>query len=243
MERDLQSSLGVGECRFNNTFFTDKHNLTPLPPSDFTPLLHNNQLAFSSFNFPLKHDVDPTQLFDFFSKTQQHYQHKLAETSSSSSSFALKRPRFDSYPPQAHSFLSANHVSVSPPVLLKHSNRSQKLSDKTRSLQKLLPSDKKMDIATMLEEAYKYVRYLQAQVRAIESMPLESSFVAQNDCDWACFGGGSGLGMLNRQQLLQVLVNSPGAQTMLYSQGFCVYSLEQLLLINKLSQAKLFMKK
>lgn len=116
-----------------------------------------------------------------------------------------------------------------------------KLSDKTRLLQKLLPSNKKMDIATMLEETYKYVRFLQAQVRAIQSMPLESSFVVQNECDSPCFGGPSGLGMLNRHQLLQVLLNSPSAQTFLYSKGFCVYSFEQLLFFTTLSQPSLFL--
>ncbi|KAK2650669.1 hypothetical protein Ddye_018158 [Dipteronia dyeriana] len=251
MERgDLQSSLGMvmgmGEYGFNNTFLTDNNNLTPLPHSDFAPFQHNHHFTHNPYPYPPPSRIaassssfnDPTQLFDFFSIPQQQHQHQLADSSSSSSS-SSKRPRFDS---QIQTLLSTNNLVVSPAPVLKHSTRrsAQKLSDKTRSLQKLLPSDKKMDIATMLEEAYKYVRFLQAQVRAIESMPLDSSFVVQNDCDWACFGGRSGLGMLNRQQLLQVIVNSPGAQTTLYSQGFCVYSLEQLIFLNKLSQPKLF---
>ncbi|KAK3184301.1 hypothetical protein Dsin_031587 [Dipteronia sinensis] len=245
MERgDLQSSLGMGmgEYSFNNTFLTDNNNLTPLPHSDFAPFQHNHHFTHNPYPYPPPSQIasssfnHPTQLFDFFSIPQQH---QLADSCYSSSS--SKRPRLDS---QIQTLLSTNNVVVSPAPVLKHSTRraAQKLSDKTRSLQKLLPSDKKMDIATMLEEAYKYVRFLQAQVRAIESMPLDSSFVVQNDCDWPCFGGGSGLGMLNRQQLLQVLVNSPRAQTTLYSQGFCVYSLEQLIFMNKLSQPKLFIK-
>ncbi|KAI9176669.1 hypothetical protein LWI28_005735 [Acer negundo] len=213
---DLQSSFGMAQPPFH---------------SQPIPITFTNRFFF--FFFPQR----PNSALRLLLHTQQH---QLADSSSSSSS--SKRPRLDS---QIQTFLPTNNVAVSPAApVLKHSTRrsGQKLSDRTRSLQKLLPSDKKMDIATMLEEAYKYVRFLQAQVRAIESMPLDSSFVVQNDCDWACFGGGSGLGMLNRQQLLQVLVNSPGAQTTLYSQGFCVYSLEQLIFINKLSQPKLFIK-
>ncbi|KAL2331798.1 hypothetical protein Fmac_019379 [Flemingia macrophylla] len=118
--------------------------------------------------------------------------------------------------------------------------RRQKLSEKTRCLQKLMPWDKKMDQATLLEEAYKYVKFLQAQFRVLQSMPSSTStstsssasspFLLPND---GVFGH---LQRLNRTQLLQVLVNSPVAQTMLYSQGFCVFSLEQLSLLRKFSQ-------
>jgi len=110
--------------------------------------------------------------------------------------------------------------------------RRQKLSEKTRCLQRLMPWDKKMDQGTLLEEAYKYVRFLQAQFRVLQSMPSQSSSSApslrQNGAVFV------DLEKLNRSQLLQVLVNSPVAQTMLYSQGFCVVSLEQLSLLKKL---------
>ena len=130
----------------------------------------------------------------------------------------------------------------SPPVVPQSSiarQRRQKISDKTRCLQKLMPWDKKMDMATMLEEAYKYIKFLQAQMRALQSMPCESNFVPYNHInDSGPFGG---LTRLNRQQLLQVLVNSPVAQTMLYSKGCCVFSLEQLILLKKLADSKLLL--
>lgn len=118
--------------------------------------------------------------------------------------------------------------------------RRQKLSEKTQSLRKLMPWDTKMDMATMLEEAHKYVRFLQAQLIALETMPSDtsSSFSAitagQNFYD-GVFGG---LGNLNRNQILQVLVNSPVAQTMLYSKGCCVFSVEQLGLLRKIAEGK-----
>ncbi|CAJ1956390.1 unnamed protein product [Sphenostylis stenocarpa] len=114
--------------------------------------------------------------------------------------------------------------------------RRQKLSEKTRCLQKLMPWDKKMDQGTLLEEAYKYVRFLQAQFRVLQSMPSHASSSSpsfrQNGTVFV------DLEKLNRSQLLQVLVNSPVAQTMLYSQGFCVFSLEQLSLLRKLSERR-----
>lgn len=106
----------------------------------------------------------------------------------------------------------------------------------------------------MLEEAYKYVKFLQAQVSVLQAMPLQSATPppppctsnpisdvisgyydkhnnpSDNDAVWG------ELGKLNRQQLLQLVVNSPVAQTLLYSRGCCVYSREQLSLLQKLAE-------
>ncbi|KAM5580748.1 transcription factor bHLH117 [Rosa sericea] len=119
--------------------------------------------------------------------------------------------------------------------------RRQTLSDKMRCLQKLLPWEKKMDTATMLEAAHGYVRFLQAQVAALRAMPIVAS-------DSACslpvltrggVGGGTGdaevLSRLSRSQLLQVAVNSPVAQMRMSDLGRCVFSVEQLALLNKKS--------
>ncbi|PIN14921.1 hypothetical protein CDL12_12431 [Handroanthus impetiginosus] len=112
----------------------------------------------------------------------------------------------------------------------------QKLSDKTRCLQKLLPWDEKMDMATVLEEAYKYIRFLQAQVSVLQSMPYESSAAAVSGRTTNI--GGGDLDRLNRQQLLQVVLNSPVAQTQLCSNGCCLYSVEQLVLLKKNAERK-----
>ncbi|KAL6535869.1 hypothetical protein OROHE_012713 [Orobanche hederae] len=113
--------------------------------------------------------------------------------------------------------------------------RRRVVSEKARRLQKLLPLDKKMDTASVLEETHKYIRFLEAQVSVLQSMPEE-------DCDCETRGGGSrstatergvDLGRLNRQELLQVMVNSPAVQELLYSNCCCIYSLEQLALLKK----------
>ncbi|KAJ7981345.1 transcription factor bHLH [Quillaja saponaria] len=123
--------------------------------------------------------------------------------------------------------------------------RRQKLSDKTRCLQKLMPWDKKMDMATMLGEAYKYVKFLQAQLYALQTMPSDSAIrtdQSANKWDIKDMGFYGGLERLNRNQVLQVLVNSPVSQTMLYSQGCCVFSVEQLTLLNSLSEKTLLLR-
>ncbi|KAG6386991.1 hypothetical protein SASPL_152173 [Salvia splendens] len=110
--------------------------------------------------------------------------------------------------------------------------RSGKLSDKTQCLRKLLPGDEKMDIATVLEEAYKYIVFLKSQVRALQSMPCQSGTGAATNA------AGGDLYELNRQQLLQVATNSPAVQAKLCAEGCCVYAAEQLHLVEKIADRK-----
>ncbi|XP_020527195.1 uncharacterized protein LOC110007837 [Amborella trichopoda] len=102
--------------------------------------------------------------------------------------------------------------------------RRKRISELTRSLEKLMPWDSKMDTATMLGEAYKYIRFLKAQISVLKSMPSNSD--VKTDC-----GEGNGeysdFGCLSRQQMLQVLMGSSGVQRKLYSEGKCVISIEQ----------------
>ncbi|XP_041003428.1 transcription factor bHLH117 [Juglans microcarpa x Juglans regia] len=134
-------------------------------------------------------------------------------------------------------------VLSSQPAVMPHSKlasrRRQKLSEKTQSLRKLMPWDTKMDMATMLEEAHKYVKFLQAQLKALQTMPSSSSFSAFTPAQSLYSGVFGGLGRLTRNQILQVLVNSPVAQTMLYSQGCCVFATEQMALLGKIAERKL----
>lgn len=101
--------------------------------------------------------------------------------------------------------------------------RRKKISDRTRILETLMPWERRMDTGTMLLEAHKYVRFLEAQVTALQTMPCSSGF-APVHLPAGRFGG---LELLNRQQLLQVMVNSPVVQDMLYQKGLCVFSVEQ----------------
>ncbi|KAM3395410.1 transcription factor [Capsicum galapagoense] len=154
---------------------------------------------------------------------------------------------FDFHYGDSSSSLVSNRVEPSnfpkrkqPPSSSTARLQRQKLSEKTRCLEKLLPWDKKMDTATMLEEAYKYVKFLQAQVSVLQNMPLlseggasSSSSEDKNGKSTSVFGK---LGRLNRQQLLEVVLNSPVAQTYLYSKGCCVYSVEQLVQYRKIAQ-------
>ncbi|EYU43096.1 hypothetical protein MIMGU_mgv1a023763mg [Erythranthe guttata] len=103
----------------------------------------------------------------------------------------------------------------------KKRGKGNEVGEKTRCLRKLLPWEGKMDMGTVLEEAYKYIKFLRAQVSALQSMPRQSTHTSGGG------GGGGELGRLNRQQLMQVVVNSPVAQRQLYTNECCIYSVEQ----------------
>ncbi|ERN16108.1 hypothetical protein AMTR_s00030p00192560 [Amborella trichopoda] len=75
----------------------------------------------------------------------------------------------------------------------------EEISELTRSLEKLMPWESKMDTASILREAYKYIRFLTAQISVLKSMPSDSN--VKTNC-----GQGNGeykaLGHLSRQQML-----------------------------------------
>ncbi|EOX99201.1 DNA binding-like protein [Theobroma cacao] len=247
---NLQPLLPLPSDPSTFNFFSQDFPSLPLEPQLPVPDLD----SLYSSSLPTKiPDIlpDSTQFLDFFNKPlpdlhsleQPHRQPHFTEPSVSSSTRKLKRTRLDlnlsDNNPQTLDSIVQSFNSPSP--VIPHSElarkRRQKLSDKTRCLQKLMPWDKKMDTGTMLQEAYKYIRFLEAQVSILQSMPISSSFASTEHNAPVGFDYG-GLGRLNRQQLLQVLVNSPVAQTMLYSQGFCVFAYEQLVSLKKAKERK-----
>ncbi|EYU40274.1 hypothetical protein MIMGU_mgv1a020949mg, partial [Erythranthe guttata] len=56
----------------------------------------------------------------------------------------------------------------------------------------------KMNMATVLEEAYRYIKFLQAQVSALQSMPCQSGRATSGAGVPATRIGGGDLGRLNR---------------------------------------------
>ncbi|MFS8030149.1 putative transcription factor bHLH family [Helianthus anomalus] len=130
---------------------------------------------------------------------------------------------FTPTPPQQPPYPPPAKLSGTEPAY----RRRRTLSDKTRSLQKLLPVDRKMDMAMIYEETYKYIMLLKAQISVLESMPVVSTS-SSSSCLNLRSGNPrhGGLGKLNRQQVLEDMVNSPVSQSVLYSRrlprrGFC----------------------
>ncbi|CAN8258483.1 unnamed protein product [Cochlearia groenlandica] len=110
-------------------------------------------------------------------------------------------------------------------------DRRRKISDRIRSLEKLMPCERKMSLCTILEEAHKYITFLQSQIGSLRWMPLESVYLTAASASVAAGDSGEAeiLKAMTRQQIMQVMANSQGAQEELYTRGVCVFSYEQLL--------------
>ncbi|KAK8700461.1 hypothetical protein V6N13_018857 [Hibiscus sabdariffa] len=231
--------------------YSYSHPLLPLPfepDPDFSPLpLHHYQLPDLDFSLYSPDSPHPgnssNNSLSVATLTSAHllpHHHRIPPTSPPPKP---KRSRLHLTLSHSHSNSQTLDSIVksfnAPAPIIPYSslarNRRQKLGEKIRCLQKLMPWDKKMDTGTMLQEAYKYIRFLQAQVSILQSMPITSSF---SSTQHVVNDGFAGLGRLNRQQLLQVLINSPVAQTMLCSQGLCVFASEQLVSLHKAKERK-----
>ncbi|KAG7022887.1 Transcription factor bHLH, partial [Cucurbita argyrosperma subsp. argyrosperma] len=236
----LPSLFGGGYISDALTFPDASTSLYPQPSSNFVA---------ESIESSEPMNVYEQTAFVFHASTSFPHLPDLRSLGQCSSSFN-KRARVDSVwnplqmvEPMMRECEVSSSAAVSRTVQIPRSalarQRRQKLSDKTRCLQKLLPWDKKMDISTMLEGAFKYVKFLQAQLLALQSMPCESAISTNSNHHISGVFGG--LERLSRNQLLQVLVNSPVAQTMLCSQSCCVFSAEQLGLIQKIAEKRVLL--
>ncbi|PIM98494.1 hypothetical protein CDL12_29026 [Handroanthus impetiginosus] len=85
--------------------------------------------------------------------------------------------------------------------------RRRKITEKTQELGKLVPGGNKMNTAEMLQSAYKYIKYLQAQVGILESM---DSYHQENGEQFEV------------HEEMQGLLESPLIQEKLYSSEKCL---------------------
>ncbi|XP_051128560.1 transcription factor bHLH53-like [Andrographis paniculata] len=112
-----------------------------------------------------------------------------------------------SYGSFCESSMKKEPTSTSPPAKLSAQSiaarqRRRKITERTQELGKLVPGGHKMNTAEMLQAAYKYIGYLQAQVGLLESM--------------------SSYNQLEIDEELHDLLESPLIQEKLYSTENCI---------------------
>ncbi|KAM5587336.1 transcription factor bHLH52 [Rosa sericea] len=100
-------------------------------------------------------------------------------------------------------------VSLSPQSIAARERR-RRITEKTNELGRLVPSGSKMNTAEMLQAAYKYIKFLQAQFAMLKLMDSMQEKKGQ---------------LLHNQEGLQVLA-SPIVQEKLYSEEKCLVSRE-----------------
>ncbi|KAM1164505.1 hypothetical protein ACFX13_024648 [Malus domestica] len=227
-----------------SSIFQHLPDLLPLDPSNYFPCSSSSSSPYKRPRFVGSHHFCyPSASFAAAVATQHFHPHpslphfnnaplfpplnnygfRTSSASQSSSHANAPTPP----PPPAPQVKTKRRITTPSPSLPGSAlarERRQRLSDKTRCLQKLLPWDKKMDSATTYGEAYKYIQFLQAQLSALQTMPV----LTPPTTSIATSSVGGKLERLSRNQLLQVLLNSPSAQTVMYSRGCCVFSVEQL---------------
>ncbi|XP_057852655.2 uncharacterized protein LOC131062933 [Cryptomeria japonica] len=141
------------------------------------------------------------------------------------------------------------YASVDPQSVAARHRRS-KIREKIRSLEKLIPQGSKLDTTRMLDEAIKYLKFLQAQFDVLESMPpvdsqpylktnpkiaddnvyiyLKPNFNGGNDLAMQGSGSASASSKkLSTDQMLHSLLSSSRIQKKLFSAGKVIVTVQQ----------------
>ncbi|KAL8188924.1 hypothetical protein R6Q57_029444 [Mikania cordata] len=90
---------------------------------------------------------------------------------SQESSVSSKRPN-GAVNPNLYGKTKASRLSATDPQSVYARKRRERINERLRILQKLVPNGTKVDISTMLEEAVQYVKFLQLQIKLLSSDDL-----------------------------------------------------------------------
>ncbi|CAH8386223.1 unnamed protein product [Eruca vesicaria subsp. sativa] len=219
-------------------------SLPPFPRSDFTP--HGGLITFSDTQQDFLHLQQqqhcPESMFtdsplSLLTRDYLTESTRLKNLFSHDAPFLhlpdLKSVEDAKSPPRQRHVGSRVNDTFSKPQCV---HGSKTVSERIRSLEKIMPWETKMSLAKTLEETHKYITYLQSQIASLRWMPLESVYPT-HPREQDVGGTNALLKSLTRQQLLQVIANSPGSRNVLYTRRVCVFSYEQLLSVRMMADS------
>ncbi|KAJ7549836.1 hypothetical protein O6H91_07G071500 [Diphasiastrum complanatum] len=111
--------------------------------------------------------------------------------------------------------------------------RRKKISERVRTLEALVPGGNKLDTASMLDEAIKYVKFLQLQIQILESLANENNSAhiqaRENSCPDNIYTSGSGMQSVTvmPRPPTSPLVLTEVLQHQLFKSGYCLMSVQQ----------------
>ncbi|XP_047962074.1 transcription factor bHLH53-like [Salvia hispanica] len=208
------AELGVAEQLFNpDDFLVD-------PIDAFCNSLLSDDLPFADDGIPFDFDhlnsnyfqhQYTNQPFPHFPKRQKLCDSQPFYQDYSIPEFVLPPPPPPAFPAAGFTMGSCEGVRVKEESLSAQSvaarQRRRRITAKTQELGKLVPGGQKMNTAEMLQSAYKYIKFLQAQVGLLE-------FLKVNEEEEASVEG--------EEEVFQNLLESPLIQEKLYSTEHCL---------------------
>ncbi|RZC44112.1 hypothetical protein C5167_037058 [Papaver somniferum] len=160
---------------------------------------------------------NPNSSNNFNNPSGSHYDYHLPKPyllpSATTSNAAM--PAGQNYPCGNYNGMSSSNAKKSKTGYLSSQSvaareRRRKISEKTQQLEKLIPGGSKMNTAEMFHAAYKYIKFLRAQIGVLEFM----GSIQENDK------------MDYLTPVLEVLLRSIKVQEMLYVEEMCLVAKE-----------------
>ncbi|KAK7329952.1 hypothetical protein VNO77_24135 [Canavalia gladiata] len=170
-------------------------SLLHIPLSDFDPS-RNDVVDASSFKPPTPAGEGSVQaLYNGFSGSLQGAAHASNQTQhfqhSQGPSFGASAPASGSAPGQPKQRVRARRGQATDPHSIAERLRRERIAERMKALQELVPNANKTDKASMLDEIIDYVKFLQLQVKVLSMSRLGgAAAVAPLVADTSSEGGG-----------------------------------------------------